>query len=349
MNILFLEGDMSRRGGTERMTAWLSAVLARRHRVFILSLRNQNGDVFFPLDGAVSHTVLTAGNTFGKIREIHRFIQKNGIQAVINVDTGMGYIGILAAHGTGAKVITWEHANFHNNWNSRLFPHLRRFAAQRSDAMVVLTEQDRENYTNHIRRCAPVTVIPNPAKPADTVYDIHSKTILSAGLLDRIKRFHLLVPIGQAVFAKHPDWQWHLCGDGPERSNLETAVRDAGLEKNIQFCGSVSHMDEKYAAAAMYVLTSETEGLPMVLLEAKAHGLPIVSFAIQTGPGDIVRDGINGYLVQSGNTAAMADKICTLIENANLRQQFSDCAGLDMEKFDEERIVQKWEKLITAK
>ena len=348
MNIVFLEGDMSRRGGTERMTAWLSAMLARRHRVFILSLRNQNGNLFFPIDGAVSHTVLPAGSTFRKIREIHRFIRKNNIRTVINVDTGMGYIGILAARGTGARVITWEHANFHNNWNSRLFPHLRRFAAKKSDAMVVLTERDRENYTNRIRKCVPVTVIPNPAKPADTAYNTGAKIILSAGLLDKIKRFHLLVPIGQAVFGKHPDWQWHLCGDGPERNALETAVREAGLEKNIQFCGAVGHMEGKYAAAAMYVLTSETEGLPMVLLEAKAHRLPIVSFDIETGPGDIVRDGVNGYLVQSGDTAAMADRICTLIENENLRKQFSDSAVLDMEKFDEERIVEKWEKLIAG-
>ena len=86
----------------------------------------------------------------------------------------------------------------------------------------------------------------------------------------------------------------------------------------------------------------------MVLLEAKSYGLPIVSFDIQTGPGDIVRDGVNGYLVKSGNTDAMAEKICQLIENAELRKQFSDNAALDMDKFDEERIVGQWEKLISS-
>ncbi|MBQ7982702.1 MAG: glycosyltransferase, partial [Clostridia bacterium] len=267
---------------------------------------------------------------------------------VINVDTGMGWIGILAALGTAAKVITWEHSNFCNNWNSRWFPYLRRLAARHSAAMVVLTGRDKRNYETGIRGCAPVTVLPNPAARHTVSYDTASRVILSAGILGKIKRFDLLVPIGKTVFARHPDWKWMLCGDGPERETLEEAVRDAGLAEHILFCGSVKEMEPMYRGAAMYVLTSEMEGLPMVLLEAKSYGLPIVSFDIETGPSDIVRDGVNGYLVPSGDTDTMAERICRLIDDAELRKQFSDRAALDMEKFDERRIVEEWEKLINS-
>jgi glycosyltransferase involved in cell wall biosynthesis len=137
-----------------------------------------------------------------------------------------------------------------------------------------------------------------------------------------------------------------LCGDGPEKETLENAVREAGLEKHVLFRGSVKDTDKEYAGAAMYVLTSEKEGLPMVLLEAKSHGLPIVSFDIETGPGDVVRHGINGYLVASGDTVALAERICELIENSALRKDFSDHAKLDMENFNEETILKQWETLI---
>ena len=163
MRILFLEGDMSRPGGTERMTAWLSGQLAHRHEVHILSLHMNKPKVFYPLDAAVKHSCLPSGKTYQKIREIHRYIRQNSIDAVICVDTGMGWIGIFAARGTTARVITWEHSNFFNNWNSRLFPYLRRFAARHSDAMVVLTARDKRNYEAGICGCAPVTVLPNPA------------------------------------------------------------------------------------------------------------------------------------------------------------------------------------------
>ena len=348
MNILFLEGDMSRSGGTERMTVWLAGRLCQNHAVHILSLHMEKLAVFYPIPEAVSHSCLHSEKMSGKICEIRRYIRTYNISTVINVDTGMGYIGILAARRTSAQVITWEHSNFHNNWNSRWFPYIRRFAARHSDAMVVLTERDKHNYEAGIRRCVPVTVLTNPAHCHAVSYDAESKVILSAGLLSRIKRFDLLVPIGKIVFAKHPDWKCLLCGDGPERAALERAVQEAGLSENIVFCCAVREMEPMYRSAAMYVLTSEMEGLPMVLLEAKSYGLPIVSFDIETGPSDIVRDGVNGYLVPSGDTEAMADRICRLIEDCTLRQAFAEKSSLDMEKFDEEMIVKQWEKLIRS-
>lgn len=347
MNILFLEGDMSRRGGTERMTAWLSSALSVHHAVHIVSLHCKNDTIFYPLAVTVINKTLKKSSTIGNICDIHRYILKNHIDVVINVDTGMGYIGILATIGTKASVITWEHSNYYNNWDSRVFQYLRRFAAKHSDAMVVLTERDRQNYQSGIKKCVPVHVIPNPVAQMsnDISYNIVSKTILSAGVIGRIKRFDRILEIGRNVFVRHPDWNWIICGDGDERENLENAVRKAGLCNNIRLVGTVRNMDEYYNNAAVFVLTSDMEGLPMVLLEAKAHRLPIVSFDINTGPSDIVRDGVNGYLVSPYDTDVMADRLCELIENDTLRQRFSDNTVLDMEKFNGERIAETWENL----
>jgi len=348
MNILFLEGDMSRHGGTERMTAFLANRLATRHAVTVISFHFCDTNIFFPLDKNVEHLTLSARNLFCKIREISHIVKEKEVDVVINVDTGMGYIGILAAFGTNARVITWEHSNFYNNWDSRIFPYMRQFAARYSHAMVVLTERDKQNYIANIRKCSPVITIANPSEKLEHLYDATSNVILSVGQLVQKKRFDLLIPIGKIVFERHPDWKWCLCGDGPERRTLEAMVEQASLSENIYFLGAVKDMESLYRTSAMCVLTSEMEGLPMVLLEAKAYGLPIVSFDIQTGPSDIVRDGENGYLVEWSNTTGMAEKICQLIEDAELRCRFSENAVLDMEKFDEERILEQWEQLIIS-
>lgn len=84
----------------------------------------------------------------------------------------------------------------------------------------------------------------------------------------------------------------------------------------------------------------------MVLLEAKSHGLPIVSFDIMTGPSEIVRNGVNGFLVEPGNVESMAGRIMELIESANLRQRFSDSSQLDMEMFDLGKVVEQWRTLL---
>ena len=350
MRICFLEGDMSRAGGTERMTAWLANQLCGEHQVGILSLRLGGGEVFFPLDEAVTHRVLPtfSGKTgIGKqIRWIHRYIKENHIDWVINVDMGMGFYGILAAKGTNAKTITWEHGNFFNNWGSRLFPYMRRFAARHSDAVVVLTKRDETNYRTHIRRCAPLYVIPNPVQPKEGCYDSDSRKILSVGHLLENKGYHRAIQVAAKVLPQHPDWQWVICGEGPERPRLEEMIREKGLEAQVSLPGLVRDMDSMYRKAAMLVMTSQMEGLPMVLLEGKAYRLPLVAFDIMTGPSDIIDDGTNGFLVEPFDLDAMADKLRLLMEDDDLRCKMAENSAVGMEKFSEETIMNTWKKVL---
>lgn len=350
MRICFLEGDMSRKGGTERMTALLANALCADDTVWVVSLRLDGEAVFFPLEPQVRHmTLKPAAGKLGmlsQISELHRFIKENNIDRVINVDVGMGFYGVLAAWGTGAKVITWEHGNFFNNWGSRAFPYLRRFAARYSDAVVVLTQQDRENYERHLSRCAPVHVIPNPASTHSFTYRADSRTILSAGLLLPIKGYDRVVELAKRLLPSRPAWRWVICGEGPERETLERAVREAGLTGRVLLPGTVRDMDRQYQDAALFVMTSHMEGLPMVLLEAKSWGLPLVSFDIETGPRDIISDGVNGCLVRPGDLDEMTETLAALMDSEPLRKQYSAQSQVGMEAFAWERILEAWQELL---
>lgn len=350
MNICFLEGDMSRRGGTERMTALLANKLSETNSVWVISINLAENDVFFSLKSEVKYKILH--KNFGKlgilkqICEIRKFLKNNRIDWLVNVDIGTCIFGIPATFGTKTKVITWEHGNFYNNWGSRWFPYFRRFASKHSDAMVVLTERDKENYQTNIKSKKPIYVIPNPTQRHRFKYNTESQIILSAGLLLPIKGFDKAIKVASKVLPKFPEWKWFICGEGPERGHLEKMISDAKLEKQVLLCGTVENMAEQYQKAAIYVMTSETEGLPMVLLEAKSWGLPIVSFDIMTGPSDIIRDDVNGYLVPQNDINIMAERLETLIESFELRCRFSESSQLDMDKFNFERIVEKWEKIM---
>ena len=346
MKICFLEGDMSRRGGTERMTALLSNALCQNHNVWVISLRMHGESVFFNLNEKIQHIVLADSSDnsgiLKQIQKIHSFIKQNHVDWLINVDVGMCIFGIPAAFGTKTKVITWEHGNFYNNWGSRWFPYFRRFAAKHSDAVVVLTERDKENYRTNIKTRKPIYVIANPAQKHPFQYDANSKIILSAGLLLPIKGYDKAIQAAAKILPEHPDWKWVICGEGPEREHLEKMIAEAHLERQFLLPGTVQNMNEQYQKAAFYVMTSEMEGLPMVLLEAKSWGLPIVSFDIMTGPSDIIRDEVNGYLVPQNDVDVLAERIEQLIVSSELRLQFSQNSQLDMERFDFENIVKKW-------
>ena len=350
MNICFLEGDMSRRGGTERMTALLSNALCQNHNVWVISLRMHGQSVFFSLNEKIQHIVLADSSDnpgiLKQIQRINSFIKQNHVDWLINVDVGMCIFGIPAAFGTKTKVITWEHGNFYNNWGSRWFPYFRRFAAKHSDAVVVLTEKDKQNYQQNIPSKKPVYVIPNPSERHEYTYNTASKTILSAGLLLPIKGYDKAIEAAAMVLPKHPGWKWVICGEGPERGRLEMIIKEHGLEYQITLLGTVQNMEKQYQNAAFYVMTSQMEGLPMVLLEAKSWGLPIISFDIMTGPSDIIRDGVNGFLVPANDVEKLAEKIELLISSNELRVQFSSQSMLDIDKFDFERIEERWKEIL---
>lgn len=327
----------------------LANSLCGENDIWVVSLKMDDDGVFFSLDESVTHVVLSpAKDKLGmlrQIREIHSLIIKNKIEYVTNVDTGMAIYGILAAWGTGAKVITWEHSNFLNNWGSRTFPYMRRFAARHSHAMVVLTERDKRNYQENISRCAPVCVIPNPTEKKEFAYGVASRTILSAGLLLPVKQYNKAIEVAAKVLPSRPDWNWVICGAGPERARLEALIAEKGLQDRVVLRGTVRDMEAQYAAAAVFVMTSEMEGLPMVLLEAKAKGLPLLSFDIMTGPSDIIADGVNGYLVPADDVEAMADRLGQLMDDEDLRAEFSAASQLGMEKFSKETIIDAWLRL----
>lgn len=350
MNICFLEGDMSRRGGTERMTALLANAFCETDKVWIVSTKLAANTVFFKLDNRVEHKVLTGRNTkfsiIKQISEIKQLIRFNKIDWVINVDVGMSIFGIPAVWGTKAKVITWEHANYYNNWNSKIFPYFRKFAAKHSDAMVVLTEQDRKNYLANVPSRVPILAIANPAEKHGFCYNAESKIILSAGLLLPIKGYDKAVQAAAKVLPKYPEWKWIICGEGLERKHLEELISQNGLQNQMFLLGTIENMDEQYQKAAMFVMTSEMEGLPMVLLEAKSWGLPLVSFDIMTGPSDIIQSGVNGYLVRKNDVNALSKCIEKLIQSEEKRMTFSVNSQLDMEKFDFVEIVKKWRKIL---
>lgn len=349
MKVCFLVTDITRKGGVEHMAAITASKLSEFYDVYLVSLINSNTESFFNIDDKVKQTCLSDNTKIlNNAKKLHKFIKKNSIDILVNVDTGIAPVGILAAFATKAKTITWEHSNFYNNWGSSKFPLIRKFAARCSNAFVVLTNRDKENYRNNIKKCAPLYVIPNPIEKVDVKYNVNSKTILSIGHLLPLKQFDIAVKVAAIVLEKHPDWQWVICGEGPQRQKIEELIYDLNLKDKVILKGSVSDLDKQYSSAAIYVMTSKIEGLPMVLLESKAYRLPIVSFDIMTGPSDIVTDGFNGYLIESDNTEQMAEIINLLIENSDMRIQFSNNSQFDIDRFDATQILQSWEDLINS-
>ena len=92
----------------------------------------------------------------------------------------------------------------------------------------------------------------------------------------------------------------------------------------------------------MFLLSSDFEGFPLVIIEAMSVGLPVVAYACPTGPKDIIEDGKNGFLIPMQDEKLFARKICALIEDTDLRKNMGHQAWMKSKDYQMDKIIHKW-------
>lgn len=207
------------------------------------------------------------------------------------------------------------------------------------DRFVVLTEEDKAYWGN----LPNIMVIPNAISgiPAGTAL-LANKRVIAVGRYTYQKGFERLVDAWHLLASRFPDWNLVIIGDGEERPLLEQRIRSYGLERQVTLTRPTQEIGKVYQEASILASSSRYEGLPMVLLEAQAFGLPIVAFQCKCGPKDIVSDGMNGYLVPEGDTAGMAQRLEILMKDEALRKRMGLRAKESALRFNEETIMRKW-------
>ena len=357
VNVCFLSGDMSRTGGTERVLSIIANELSKKDDKFnihILSITNESNSSYFALNKNIkterilqSKDVNFKKHYFQVIKGIRQYIKKNKIDILIDVEVIASLFSIPAALFTKTRLIAWEHFNFYEDNGSSLRVFSRKLISRFSDYIITLTEQDKMNYLNNLNIKGKIDFIYNPIENGDsTNCDIKAKQLISVGRLTYQKGFDMLCEVAKEVLKDNPEWKWIILGDGEDKEKLESKIKEYNLQGKLILKGKVSNVEDYYKNSSLYVMTSRFEGLPMTLLEAKSYKLPIVSFNCLTGPSEIVRNNINGFLIETGNVAAMVNKIGILLSDINKREDFSNKSNLDIEKFKLKPIVDKWENIL---
>ena len=235
---------------------------------------------------------------------------------------------------------------------------------QQYERLIVLTEEDKAlweaslNSHHSTVNSHHIIVIPNartfePSRRAS----LNAKRVLAIGRYDRQKGFDTLLYIWSKIihnsqFIIHNaqciihnsngPWTLDIVGDGPQRPELQRQVKELGLQDSVRLLSHTNNVEEVLCGASILAMTSHYEGLPMVLIEAQACGLPSVAFACQCGPRDIITDGVDGYLIEGRDEQLFADRLCTLMADEPLRHKMGVAAMKASERYTEDRIMQQW-------
>ena len=174
--------------------------------------------------------------------------------------------------------------------------------------------------------------------------------LLYVGRLAAMKGLPILMESLASLRSRYPDLVLTVVGGGPERSALEDQAARLGVGKNVRFVGyrSQAEVRDEMQEADVFVLPSFAEGVPVVLMEAMASGVPVVATGI-AGVAELVEDGVSGYLVSPGDPIPLVEAVEKLIEDPALRSRFGAAGRARVEKeFDVRREAASLRSIFTT-
>ncbi|MFP7479774.1 glycosyltransferase [Terribacillus saccharophilus] len=215
------------------------------------------------------------------------------------------------------------------------------------DTVVFLTHEQKEDVLGKFdAQEVDVRVIPHAANKInknELEYLPHEAVTLAR--FDEQKRIEEAIEAFKYVVASVPDAVYNIYGFGPLKEKLAMHIKQNGLENHVKLRGFASNPEEVYRKAACSILTSDYEGFGLVLTESLAVGTPTVSYDIKYGPKDIIRDGIDGFLVKKGDQEELARKVISLMTDNKLRHDLSQKAVEVSERFSEDAYKKRWLEL----
>ena len=354
MKIAFLIQDVTTTGGTERTTCCLGNEMVRQgDEVSIVSVFHEAAAPRYPLDERVKLVLLNDEHYGLDLSMAGRLLlvrkQVKAVRACPELQAAEVILSQKILASVLAKAAKLQHKTFaceHYKygmyspvvrcWRNRLYRGFR--------GLVTLTENDRKAFLAHGVRH--VHVVENMVSISPLPYEgAHAKRVLAVGRLDKQKGYDLLLEaMSRMNWTELDGWHVDVFGDGPEREALLRQREALGLTDKISFHPFVKEIEREYATHTFLVMSSRFEGFPMVLLEAAAAGLPIVSFDCKEGPATLLGNG-GGLLVKAEDTEALAKALTRMMTDQALREQSARETTKVVAPYTPEVIYRKWMKL----
>ena len=372
MKLIYCTHSICNPGGMERVLLNKIAYLVAHTdwEILLITTDQKNRPPFYPLPEGVRWMDLDINysddNDKGTIQKIKGYLRrkklhKQKLSSILNKEKADVMVSLFPSESSfypslkdGSKKVLELHFNkfFRLQYNRTglmgLIDRLRTWQDERMvrkfDKFVVLTEEDK-GYWGDMPN---IQVIPNAALfMADRYADMSRKRVIAVGRLDYQKGFDRLIDAWQIVCSTglFQEWRLDIFGQGEWKDMLKARIKEYGLQNSLHLNEPTKEIAKEYADSSMLVMSSNYEGFPMVMIEAMACGLPVVTFDFKCGPRDIIKDEENGLIVPDGDIQALADAMMRLMANESLRQTMSVEARKVVETYSEEVVMRKWGEL----
>lgn len=356
-NICFTIRNIDCGGGTERVGLRLANALCEYgYNVWMVDYDSKHHKPFFETHPRLKlWTILSHGGFERKMRwhfwygawKLRRFLKKNQIDVVIDIDTFNANWTAKAVRGLGIKWISWDHFDYEysKGWKRQ---EALRLVKQYAYALVIITQKETATYLRETDfEPSFLRQIYNPLsfEIGHSISHQGQKKVVAMGRIAPQKGFDLLLKSWLLVEKELSDWTLEIvCGYGDYKA-LEDEAKAMEC-KNVTCKGPTSDVPGVMSKAGIFALSSRFEGFGLVLTEANACSVPAVSFDCPSGPSEIITDGVDGFLVEPENVEQFAEKLLMLMKDDTMREEMGKKAYESSKRFAMDKILGQWVKLI---
>ena len=376
LKIVYLTPALYMAGGVERVLTLKANYFAEQfgYDITIILTEGKDKPLFYPLSDKIKVINLNIGfeelwtcsfakKIFVYLKKQHQFkkaltkelmrlrpditvsLLRREINFLNDIKDGSRKIGELHVNRANYRNFEADETNCIKQLFAKLWMHSLVSKLKRLDHFVVLTEEDKSAWSELQNIC----VIPDPLSFLPTQHSpLTEKRVIAVGRYVYQKGFDLLLQAWAKIEKNHSDWQMTIYGDG-NREPYEQQMKELGIDSSrCHLNGPTADIQKEYVNSSVFVFSSRFEGFGMVLVEAMACGLPVVSFACPCGPKDIVKDGDDGLLVENGNLNALTDSLIRLMGDADLRRRMAANGIKNVQRFSMMHIAERWKGLFES-
>jgi GalNAc-alpha-(1->4)-GalNAc-alpha-(1->3)-diNAcBac-PP-undecaprenol alpha-1,4-N-acetyl-D-galactosaminyltransferase len=350
-------------GGAERVAATLVNEWARRgEQITLLTIDSHDTD-FYPIDERVQRVALglnipsknwrdSVANNVRRVSLLRTFARSSKFDVIISFGDKTNLLLLLATRGLNIPVIVAEHIDPRVWFIGASADCLRRLLYPRASAVIVLTAGIGQ-WARQIVGTEAVTVIPNPVGEqclhrSQSIIKDKQHFVVAMGRMDFQKGFDLLLRAFALCVERYPDWTLRLVGQGAEQQRLWNLSDQLGIKHAVRFEPVTKEPEKVFRESDLFVLSSRFEGFPMVLLEAMACGLPVVSFDCMSGPREMIRHDVDGLLVPPEDVDALAKAMARLMGDERERRRLAERAVEVTDRFGLPTVMAMWSEVLTA-
>ena len=347
--------DSMQLGGANRVMANLANHFSERGAevVLINDIIPEKDVPEYEICKSIKRIFLDIHSTSPIISNIKRICKLRHIIKKENPNIVLSFMGppnirmLLAGLGLRYPKIVSVRNDPYKEYGSGLVKIITNFIFKFADGCVFQTQDASRYFSRSLQKKSKIIFNPvgNQFYKVTQVSNPHN--VVTVGRLSPQKNQALLITAFTKIAHDFPNENLIIYGEGELRNDLEDLAREYGIEERVVLPGRISYISEKLSEAKIFVLPSDYEGMPNALMEAMAVGIPVISTDCPCGgPKILIEDESQGILVPCNNAEALAQALCRLLKDDDLREKMGAAGEKRALMFKPDVIFSHWENYI---